>query len=59
MIYRLNDLIESNEFEHDQKFVKAEHWKEACSDADENLKSANYLNDRVEELEQKLSDCIS
>src|SRR5574343_1878154 len=56
MIYRLDDLIESHDFEHDQKFVKAEHWKEACSEADENLKSANYLKERVKQLEQKLSD---
>ena len=59
MIYRFDDLIESRDFEHDQKFVKAEHWKEACSEADEDLKSVNYLKERVKDLEQKLSDSES
>lgn len=43
MIYRYDDLCESQEFEHDQKFVKAEHWKEACDEVDDLIKTKNYL----------------
>jgi hypothetical protein len=32
MIYRLDDLIESRDFEHDQKFVKAEYWESCCEE---------------------------
>jgi predicted RNase H-like nuclease (RuvC/YqgF family) len=49
MIYRLDDLCESHDFEHDQKFVKAEHWKEACDEVNDLIKTKK-------ELEQKLAE---
>ena len=52
MIYRLDDLCESRDFEHDQKFVKAEHWKEACDEVNDLIKTKK-------ELEQNLAIAVS
>jgi predicted nuclease with TOPRIM domain len=47
MIYRLDDLCESHDFEHDQKFVKAEHWKEACDEVNDLIKTKKELEEKL------------
>ena len=54
MIYRLDDLCESQDFEHDQKFVKAEHWKEACDELEDKVKTVTFKDQEITKLKKSL-----
>lgn len=54
MIYRLDDLCESQDFEHDQKFVKAEHWKEACDEIEDKVKTIAFKDQEITRLKKAL-----
>jgi hypothetical protein len=59
MIYRLDDLCESHDFEHDQKFVKAEHWKEACDEVNDLIKTKNNYEQELTKLRACLKDAAN
>lgn len=54
MIYRWDDLYESQEFEHDQKFVKAEQWKEACDELGDKVKTITFKDQEITKLKKAL-----
>ena len=56
MIYSLDDICESQDFQHNQKFVKAEHWKEACDEIDDLIKTKNYLQAENKKLLEALEN---
>ena len=54
MKYKINDLVDCQDFEHDQKFVKAEHWKEACDELEDKSKTVLWLQAE----NAKLRECV-
>lgn len=54
MIYRWDDLCESQDFEHDQKFVKAEHWREACDELEDKVKTIAFKDQEITRLKKAL-----
>ena len=58
MIYRWDDLYESQDFEHDQKFVKAEHWREACDELEDKTKTLKQTQEELSQARKLIAELV-